>query len=189
MKRRQVSRDGTAHGASRKHRPRPLPKWLTSTTQLEAIARSRCLMVLSVVSGETPVTDAITQAKISRGTYYQLETRALKGMLAALNPLAGNPEQVGAADLSAASWRIAQLQMQVKRLEQEKRRSQRLLLLMRKSIRAPVTSGHRGRWPKGLQCGSSAPGASASSASRAKRTPSPTTSSTTTPIPPGVPSP
>jgi len=170
---------------SRKHRPRPLPKWLTSTTQLEAIARSRCLMVLSVLSGETPVTDAITQAKISRGTYYQLETRALKAILAAMNPLAGSPDNTGAADLSAASWRIAQLQMQVKRLEQDKRRAQRLLLMMRKSIRAPVTSGHRGRWPKGLRYGSNVPGASASIAQSMKTPPSPTA----TPTPPGARSP
>lgn len=184
MKKLRASPDGTVRRASRKHRPRSLPKWLTRSTQLEAIARSRCLMVLSVLSGETPVTDAITQAKISRGTYYQLETRALQAMLAAMNPLAGNSQGVG-ADLSAASWQIGKLQRQVKRLEQEKRRSQRLLLLMRKSIRAPVTSGHRGRWPKGLRCGSSVPGASASNILSSKRTPSPPAN----PTPPGVPSP
>jgi hypothetical protein len=185
MKKLPVSRDGTALRASRRHRPRRLPKWLTSTTQLEAIARSRCLMVLSVLSGETPVTDAITQAKISRATYYHLETRALKAILAAMNPLAGKADDTAAADLSAASWRIAQLQMQVKRLEQDKRRAQRLLLMMRKSIRAPVTSGHRGRWPKGLRCGSSAPGASVSMTGSMKSSPSPTA----TPTPPGVRSP
>lgn len=184
MKRLRAFPDGTGRRASRKHRPRPLPKWLTSTTQLEAIARSRCLMVLSVLSGETPVTDAVNQAQISRGTYYQLETRALRAMLAALNPLAGAVDPTGAADLSAASARIAQLQMQVKRLEQDKRRGQRLLLMMRKSIRAPVTTGRRGRWPKGLRCGSSVPGASASMASL-KTTPSPAAS----PTPPGVRSP
>ena len=35
-------------------------------------------MILEVLSGEKPVTDAIEQAKISRGHYYQLEERALK---------------------------------------------------------------------------------------------------------------
>ncbi len=45
--------------------------------------------------------------------------------------------------------RIGQLEGQVKRLEQEKRRTQRLLLLTRKSLRAPLTTGHRGRWPNG----------------------------------------
>lgn len=187
MKRLRASHDGTAQKRSRKHRPRPLPKWLTNSTQLEAIARSRCLMVLSVLSGETPVTDAISQAKISRGTYYQLETRALKAMLTAMNPLAGNSDTRG-ADLSAASGRIAHLQSQLKRLEQEKRRSQRLLLLMRKSMRAPVTTGHRGRWPKALRSRSSALGESASidSSERAKSASPPPTGS---PTPPGARSP
>jgi len=104
-------------------------------------------MVLSVLSGETPVSDAVVQAKISRGTYYQMETRALNAMLAALNPLASGSE-AGAPDLSAAAARISELEAQVKALEQDKRRSQRLLLLARKSMRSPVSRGLRGRPPK-----------------------------------------
>jgi hypothetical protein len=104
------------------------------------------LLVLSVLSGEKSVTEAIAQAKISRGLYYQLETRALWAMLSALNPVVSS----GATQLSSAMARIAQLQAQVERLEQAKRRTQRLLLLTRKSIRAPVKTLHRGRWPKTL---------------------------------------
>ncbi len=136
-------RAGRAAGKPRKHRPRSVPKWLRDSSGLEAMARSRCLMLLSVLSGETPVTDAIAQAKISRGTYYQLETRALNAMLAALNPLASNAPSV-------ASERIAQLEAMLKRSTQENRRTQRLLLLTRKSIRAPLTTGRRGRPPKAL---------------------------------------
>jgi hypothetical protein len=169
MKKRRAPADGNLPKQSRKHRPRLLPKWLTSSTHLEAVARSRCLMVLSVLSGEMPVTDAIEQAKISRATYYQLETRALKAMLSAMNPLSSSTDSPG-AELSAASWRIEQLQAQVRRLEQERRRGQRLLLLMRKALRAPVTSGHRGRWPRGSRSASSVPGGSASQALKLKRT-------------------
>jgi hypothetical protein len=104
-------------------------------------------MLLSVLSGEVPVTDAIVQAKISRATYYQLETRALQAMLAAMNPLAGNSGTAG-ADVSAAMSRIEQLERLVKHLEQDKRRSQRLLLLTRKSIRTPVQAPRRARRPK-----------------------------------------
>ena len=104
-------------------------------------------MVLSVLSGEKPVSDAIEQARISRGTYYQMETRALEAMLAALNPVAPTKAR-GSADLAAAAARIAQLQVRVARLEVEKRRSERLLLLTRKTIRGPVTTGRRGRLPK-----------------------------------------
>jgi hypothetical protein len=123
-----------------------MPKWLTKSNDLDAIARSRCLLVLSVLSGEKPVTDAIVAAKISRGTYYQMEARALNAMLAALNPLASTAD-TGAADLSLAASRIAELEARLKTLEQDKRRAERLLLLTRKSLKAPVTTGHRGRWP------------------------------------------
>ena len=143
----------------RKHRSRPLPRWLKNSEQLEAVARSRCLLVLSVLSGEIPVTDAIKRAKISRPLYYTLETRALKAMMLAMNPLAATTDQ-GAADLSAATQRITQLQAQVQRLEQENRRAQRLLLLTRKTIRAPVKMGHQGRPPKAKTATPTPPGAS-----------------------------
>jgi hypothetical protein len=147
MKMQRTARAGTVGGGARKHRRRAVPRWLKSSKEVEAVARSRCLMLLSVLSGEVPVTDAIAQAKISRGTYYQLETRALQAMLAAMNPLAAR-SSTGAADLSAAMSRIAQLESLVKRLEQDKRRTQRLLLLTRKSIRTPLKVLRRGRRPK-----------------------------------------
>jgi polyhydroxyalkanoate synthesis regulator phasin len=127
-------------------------------------------MVLSVLSGEKPVTDAIGEAKISRGTYYQFETRALKAMLAALNPLA-SASDTGSADLSAAAARIEALEAQVSRLEQEKRRTQRLLLLTRKSIRAPVTTGRRGRLPRAALPSSTASGPTRSGRSKVKAIP------------------
>jgi hypothetical protein len=144
MKTQPTARVGRLAGRVRKHRRRPVPRWLKSSKEVEAVARSRCLMLLSVLSGEVPVTDAIAQAKISRATYYQLETRALQAMLAAMNPLAGG-SSTGSADLSAAMSRIAQLEKAVKHLEQDKRRSQRLLLLTRKSIRTPWQAVRRGR--------------------------------------------
>lgn len=145
MKSKRALRGGRADDRRRKHRSRPVPKWLESTQGLDAMARSRCLMVLSVLSGEKPVTDAITEAKISRGTYYQMETRALNAMLGALNPLAGNGEGKKAHPSVA---QIEELQERVARLEREKRRTQRLLLLTRKAVRAPLTTGRRGRLPK-----------------------------------------
>lgn len=147
MKRQPTARVGRVDGRVRKHRRRAVPRWLKSSKEVEAVARSRCLMLLSVLSGEVPVSDAIVTAKISRATYYQLETRALQAMLAAMNPLAAS-SSTGAADLSAAMGRIAQLEGLVKQLEQDKRRSQRLLLLTRKSIRTPLQMPRRGRRAK-----------------------------------------
>ncbi|MGH6892773.1 MAG: hypothetical protein ACREEP_10990 [Dongiaceae bacterium] len=130
----------------RHKRTRLAPKWLRRSRELDALARGRCLLLLSVLSGETPVTAAIAQAKISRATYYKLETRALQAMLAALNPLAA-PLAHGLAERPRAASRIAELEGRVRCLEQDKRRAERLLLLTRKSI----------RWPKRRAGGTSTP--------------------------------
>ena len=135
--------DGTTVEAARKRRSRRAPKWLQPTDGLDAVARRRCLLVLSVLSGETPVSDAIEEARISRGTYYKLETRALRGMLQALNPLS-----TWSGKERLARERIGALEAKLARSEQERRRLQRLLRLVRLSIRAPVTTGRRGRPPK-----------------------------------------
>jgi hypothetical protein len=139
MSKRRARHAGAAHDGRRKHRRRLVPKWLKDPARLDALAHSRCMMVLSVLSGETPVTEAIAQARISRGTYYQLETRALKAMLAALNPIATVGKR-STPDLSAT--RIQALMDQVRSLEQDKRRMKRLLLLARKA-RSPETLEER----------------------------------------------
>ena len=82
----------------------------------------------AVLSGEKPVTDAIAEARMSRGTYYQLEERALEAMLAALGPTPPGRKTDQGAELAA-------LQAKLTRLEQEKRRSERLLLLTRKVMK------------------------------------------------------
>lgn len=135
-----------AHGRVRTHRSRPMPKWLAQSSELETTARNRCLLVLSVLSGEKPVTKAILEAKISRGTYYKLETRALRAMLGAMRPRASR-RLSHSAELAAATSRIRQLLTRVDRLEQEKRRLQRLLLLSQKSIH-PLGKTYRSPGPK-----------------------------------------
>jgi hypothetical protein len=103
--------------------------------------------VLSVLSGETPVTDAIMSSNISRPLYYQLEERALKAMLKALTP---GSETVPIAGPDPVSLRrIADLEAKVHQLEQDKRRMERLLYLTRKVVKTgPLTTGGRGRPPK-----------------------------------------
>jgi hypothetical protein len=163
----RAPRAGRGAGRPRKQRRRSMPRWLKSSAEVDALARSRCLMVLSVLSGEKPVTEAIQEARISRPTYYQLETRALNAMLLALNPLAPSA-QSSSPDLSAAAARIEQLEGQVKHLEQDKRRTQRLLLLTRKSLRWPAR--RRGRPPKSAVLSSTPNGSSRSRGSKAKTT-------------------
>jgi hypothetical protein len=139
---RDESPQAKARGRRRAMRARPTPKWLGQTSDLDEIARRRCLMVLSVLSGERAVTEVIEEAQISRGMYYQLETKALNAMLRALAP-GGDGESDPAATTSGK--RIAELEAQVKRLEQEKRRAEHLLHMSRQLMRpGPVTTG-RGR--------------------------------------------
>src|SRR5947208_2149561 len=79
----------------RKRRARPVPSWLKEQQDLDEMAKRRCLLVLEVLSGAKPVTEAIEEAKISRPLYYQLETKALRGMLNALAPGADPTGQPG----------------------------------------------------------------------------------------------
>jgi hypothetical protein len=128
-------------GKKRKHRSRAMPRNLTAQ-DLDEIGRRRCLMILEVLSGRVPVTDAIAAAKISRGTYYQLEAKALAAMLTALSPSSSD------CATSSASKEVEALQAKVHKLETDKRRLERLLQLATKVVKpGPLTTG-KGRPPK-----------------------------------------
>ena len=134
---------------------------------LDEIARRRCLLILSVLSGELGVMEAVEQAQVSPTTYQHLETRALEAMLVALTP-----DAQGAS--ASPRQRIEELEQRVAQLEKEKRRADRLLLLTRQVVKpGPVTTG-AGRPPKRR--------ARPSSTTRGKR-PSPTSTTITSPIP------
>ena len=153
-----------------RRRARPTPSWLTERKDLDEIAQRRCLMVLSVLSGETPVSDAIEQAQVSRGTYYQLEERALRAMLVALTPGSGE------APSESPAHRIAELEQKIVRLEREKRRGERLLLLTRKVVKDGPLKVGAGRPPKRLR--STTPGPKPSRVSKPKATVAPPKPST-----------
>lgn len=149
----------------RRHRPRPTPKWLKQKEELDEIAQRRTLMILEVLSGEKPVTDAIEQAKISRGHYYQLEEKALKAILTAMEPGAspGRPPET--------TTRILQLEERVQELEADKRRLERLLSMTRKVLRPGPSKSWRGR-PSSVKDGKSAsPRSSERKASQAEGSP------------------
>lgn len=163
MKNRSPARAAGA-ARQRKHRARATPRWLKNSPPMspaQTQARMRCLLVLSVLSGETPVSDAIAKAGLSRQTYYNLETRALQGMLRALDPSSAP------AQGSATTERLAQLEQQVLSLQQQKRRAERLLMLGRKAMRlsgkieplAPMKRGRRARSAPPTSSPTTAPGA------------------------------
>jgi hypothetical protein len=186
-------RSRAVKGRRRPARPRPTPRWLTGRTDLDQIAQRRCLMLLSVLSGEKPVTTVVEELGISRASYYQLETKALVAMLTALAPGA---EGTATADSASTASRIARLEQKVTHLEQDKRRLERLLYLARRILpQGPVTTGP-GRTPNRHSSTSPGRGSSqrsmgllgvtkaASSRSTEKQTSGPTASSTTGRTPP-----
>jgi hypothetical protein len=132
---------GDTKGATRrrKHRARSIPKWLLEKEELDQIAQRRTLMILSVLSGEKPVTDAIGEAKISRGHYYQLEEKALEAILQAMEPGAspGRPPET--------TSRLLQMESKIGELEAAKRRLERLLQMTRKVLKPGPMKSARGR--------------------------------------------
>jgi hypothetical protein len=126
-----------------------LPLWLMQPMEEQRIAQARCLMVLSVLSGQKSIQEAISEAKVSRVLYYQLEDRALNGMMMALGPRvreAPNEQQ----ELARARVQVRHLTARVKWLVQRRRAAERLLRLMMKSNRTPVKIERRGRPRKAL---------------------------------------
>jgi hypothetical protein len=152
----------TPHDKRRARRARPTPKWLANANDLDEMAKRRTLMVLSVLSGEKAVSDAIEEAKVSRQLYYQLETKALQAVLRALAPGA---EPAGTAGADGMAKRIHELEERVKQLTQDKRRSERLLFLTRKVVkRGPMAMESRGR-PRKTKSSSTSSGARSSTPS------------------------
>lgn len=169
----------------RKQRSRPTPRWLIRAPDLDAIARNRVMMVLAVLSGEKPVTSAVEEAGISRGFYYQLETKALNAMLLALAPGGdGDPSP----DATGLSQRIRDLEDKLAKAEQEKRRSERLLFVTRKLAGPTTMKTNRGR-PKAADSTKAGPKPSRSSARTKPTKPAPsipTPAEYSTPTPAGT---
>ena len=91
----------------------------------------------------------IEQEKVSRALYYQLEDRALEGMLSALSPRVTEVSSEH-RQLAQARVQIRALSARVKLLTQRKRSAERLLRLLIKSNQARVTTERRGRPRKAL---------------------------------------
>lgn len=154
------------------------PKWILGAKDLDLIAKRRCLMILSVLSGEKSVEEASREAEITTPLYYLLEKKALTAMLAALVP--------GATKDGSPAPALAQMEARIRELETTKRRLERLLFLTRMTVRpGPMKHGKRGR-PKLSTCRSSDDGSQPSKRSKAKtskRKSSSTTAATSASIP------
>lgn len=82
-------------------------------------ARRLAAAILEVLGGARTVTDAASAIGVSPTRYYQLESRALEGLLAACEPRERGPK-------ASAEREAARLQKEVSRLERELARQQAL---------------------------------------------------------------
>jgi len=148
MKRKRTTAASTPAKPDRRREPRRrgVPRWLTGRQDLDQVAQRRTLLILSVLSGHTPVTAAIAEHGISRPLYYQLETKGLVGMMRALVP---GSNAASSPDDATGMRQLVELEAKVARLEQESRRLERLLFLAKKVLpTGPVAFPQkRGRKP------------------------------------------
>lgn len=125
----------------------------TGVTTLTAskTARKHVAIVLEALSGAIGTSEASEQMGVSLSRYYQLEGRALKGMLAAMEPKKRGFQKTPEHEIKA-------LRAEKRQLEQELRRHQSLLRAANRSLglarggRPKASSkgrsgkrGHRGR--------------------------------------------
>src|SRR5262245_25722020 len=180
MARKRVATTTTSSKPDRRREPRRrgVPRWLTGRKDLDQVAQRRTLLILSVLSGHTPVTTAIAEHGISRPLYYQLETKGLVGMMRALVPGAN---AASSPDDATPMRQIVELEEKVARLEKENRRLERLLFFAKKVLPpGPVAfPERRGRKP-GRRSTNAGPAPSPGSKKPTTATPTPPTSTPTT---------
>lgn len=91
-----------------------------STLRASKKSRQQLAAILAALSGEIGVSEASERLGISLSRYYQLESRALQGMLAALEPRPRGTAKTPEREIRA-------LKGEKKQLEQDLRRHQSLL--------------------------------------------------------------
>jgi hypothetical protein len=95
-------------------------------------ARQIAVAVLETLSGELGTTEAAAQLGVSLSRYYQLEAKALGGLLQAVEPRSKGPHKTPEREIRA-------LVAEKKLLERELRRHQALLRAAHRSVGLPGT--------------------------------------------------
>lgn len=93
-------------------------------------ARQIAVAILETLAGELGTTDAAAKLGISLSRYYQLEARALQGLLEAVEPRPKGPQKTPEREIKT-------LRAETKRLEKELRRHQALLRAAHRSVGLP----------------------------------------------------
>jgi len=121
-----------------------------STLKGSRRARQVAVAVLGALSGETGVTEAAELIGVSLSRYYQLETRALEGLLQAVEPRGKGPQMTPEREIKA-------LEAEKKALEKELRRHQTLLRAAHRTVglggrrKGGGSSTKRGRTKRGCR--------------------------------------
>jgi hypothetical protein len=101
-----------------------------ATIQGSKRARQVAVAVLETLAGELSTSEAAQRLGVCLSRYYQLETRALAGLLAAVEPRAKGPRKTPEGEIKA-------LLAEKARLEKELRRHQALLRAAHRSVGLP----------------------------------------------------
>mgnify|MGYP001819513656 CR=1 FL=1 len=122
----------------------------TGPTTLRGSKRARQITValLETLSGALGPSEAAAQLQISLSRYYQLETRALKGMLAAVEPRSKGPRKTPQREIDALKAENAALRKELRRHQALLRAAQRSVGLQ-KSGSSAKTPGTRVRKRRG----------------------------------------
>lgn len=98
-----------------------------STLQGSRGAKASLLVILETLSGACTTGEAAERLQVSLSRYYQLETRALQGMLQALEPRPRGPRKTKDGEIRA-------LKARTKEVERELRRATSLLRAATRSV-------------------------------------------------------
>jgi hypothetical protein len=120
-----------------------MAKQKTGVTTLRGSKRARqiVVVVLETLSGELGTSEAADKLGVSLSRYYQLETRALKGLLEAVEPRARGPQKTPEKEIQALQAENAQLQKELRRHQALLRAAQRSVGLL--SPRSKKTSSQK----------------------------------------------
>jgi hypothetical protein len=126
---------------TRERRTRPTPKLLTEANEKNEVGKRRTLLVLSVLSGQRTVSDVIEESKMTRQSYYNMETRAVMVMLRELGASGGLT-----AEYRRAQQEVREQELRIERLLEDKRRLEHLLMVTRRLVKTgPMTLAKGGR--------------------------------------------
>lgn len=116
----------------RRGRP-PGPRRLPARLGASAQARRQAALILDVLAGARTPTAAAAVLEVPPVRYYQLEARAVDGLVAACEPRTpGRP--AGSADQISSHARLVKLEGECRRLEAEVARLQALLRMSRLTL-------------------------------------------------------